>query len=121
MYNSSVQASALLASLFYKCNRDRECIYILNYSLSKCTPGTILISLNNDIEEQTIFQKFKQTIGLSLTCRYFIIDDVIMKEPFLLLPTELVPLIVKTDKVFASCLLERFTLLLLTSSWRQQR
>ncbi|XP_063420577.1 uncharacterized protein LOC134705790 [Mytilus trossulus] len=31
MYYSSVQAWALLASLFYKCGRYRECIYILHY------------------------------------------------------------------------------------------
>ncbi|XP_052093522.1 uncharacterized protein LOC127729706 [Mytilus californianus] len=93
VYSSSVQAWALLASLFYKCDRYSECIQILNYSLSKCTPDNILISLNNDIVEQSIFQNLKQTVGLSLTCKYFIIRDVIMIEPYHLLPTELAPLI----------------------------
>lgn len=92
-YFSSVNAWAVLASLFYKCDRNRECLHILNYSLSKCTTDKILISLSNNIEEQTVLQKLNQTLGLSLTCKYLIIGDVNMKKTFHLLPTELAPLI----------------------------
>ncbi|CAG2235846.1 unnamed protein product [Mytilus edulis] len=93
VYSSSVEAWALLASLFYKCDRYMECIEILNYSLSKCTGDNILISLNNDIVEQSIFQDRKQTLGLFLACKHFILCEVIMIEPYNLLPRELAPLI----------------------------
>lgn len=60
VYSSSVQAWALLASFFfYKCGRYTECIQILNYSFSKCTPDKILISMTHHIEEQTIFSNIK--------------------------------------------------------------
>ncbi|XP_052093524.1 protein mab-21-like [Mytilus californianus] len=56
VYSSSVHAWILLASLFYKCGRYRECIDIVIYSLSKCTPDKILMSLKNDIKLKACFK-----------------------------------------------------------------
>ncbi|XP_071143037.1 cyclic GMP-AMP synthase-like receptor 2 [Mytilus edulis] len=93
MYNDVTSAWSLLASLFYKYKRFQECIEILNYTLSKCAPGKIMLCFDNSLLEQTDFQKVKDALGFILACKHLIINSVSFSEPYYLLPEELTPLI----------------------------
>ena len=82
----------LFASSLYQCKRFKECIYIINYCLSKCTPHKIASYISDDrysLEEQTVFNRMRQRVGLIATCKNLIIRDVFFYYPFTLLPTEL--------------------------------
>ncbi|VDI33826.1 Hypothetical predicted protein [Mytilus galloprovincialis] len=81
----------LLASVMYQCGRFQECIYITKYCLSKCTPDKIFLYQNNGLEELTVFEKMKEMVGLRMACKDLFIQDVIFFYPFLVLPTELLP------------------------------
>ncbi|CAG2213687.1 unnamed protein product [Mytilus edulis] len=86
-------AWSLLASFFYKHDRFHECIYIVNYCLSKCTPDKIMLRLDNRLCEQTYFQRVKKAVGIILACNYLIVDMVLFKKPYHLFPVELFPII----------------------------
>lgn len=84
---------SLLASLFYKHKRFNECIDIINYTLSNCTPDKIVLRLGVTLMEQTFFQKIKNIAGFLTTCKHFIIQHLRFPSPFNLLPVELMSLI----------------------------
>ncbi|VDI67757.1 Hypothetical predicted protein [Mytilus galloprovincialis] len=93
LYHDAITAWSFLASLFYKHKRFHECIDIINYTLSKCTPDKIMLSMNNSLSEQTYFKTVKEVAGLLLTCKYLIILPVSFNKPYYLLPLELTSLI----------------------------
>ncbi|XP_063411847.1 uncharacterized protein LOC134694730 [Mytilus trossulus] len=92
LYFDAISTWSLLASLFYKQKRFHECKYIINYTLSKCTPDKIVLPCNS-LPEQTYFQKVKEAVGMLLTCKHLIIGMLLFKRPYYLLPVELFPLI----------------------------
>ncbi|CAC5377919.1 unnamed protein product [Mytilus coruscus] len=57
-----------------------------------CTTDKIIVRMSNSLKEQTVFQKIKQAVGLCLTCKHFILQDVRFINPFHLLPIELITL-----------------------------
>ncbi|VDI01675.1 cyclic GMP-AMP synthase [Mytilus galloprovincialis] len=83
----------LLASLYYKYRRFHECIDIINYSLSKCTPDKILLHLDKTFKDQTYFQQMRKSVGFLSTCKHLVVENVWFRPPFTLLPVELTPLI----------------------------
>ncbi|XP_071179924.1 uncharacterized protein [Mytilus edulis] len=89
IYSDVNTAWSLLASFFYKHDRFHECIYIVNYCLSKCTPDKIMLRLHNRFCEQTYFQRVKKAVGIILACKYLIVDMVLFKKPYHLFPVEL--------------------------------
>lgn len=93
LYANTISVWSLLASLFYKNKRFNECIYIINYTLSKYTPDKIMLRWENSLSDQTYFQKVKEAVGLLLTFKHLIINSVWFTEPYYLLPVELTPLI----------------------------
>lgn len=62
-----------LSSLFYKCKRYQECLYIINCSLYSCTPSKINLHLENSLAEQTTFKEFKQRWGLYTALKHLVI------------------------------------------------
>ncbi|CAG2231746.1 unnamed protein product [Mytilus edulis] len=95
----------LFASSLYQCKRLKECIYIINYCLSKCTPDKIACYLSDarysySLEEQTVFNRMRQRVGLIATCKNLIIQDVVFYYPFILLPAELIRLPRVSDMMF---------------------
>ncbi|CAG2231751.1 unnamed protein product [Mytilus edulis] len=82
----------LLASFMYQHKRFLECIDIINHCVSQCTPDKIYSFFKKNVEEQTAFQKMKKTVGLILTCKHLMYQDVHFFHPFQLLPTELTTL-----------------------------
>lgn len=90
----------MLASLFYKHKRFHECIDVLNYGLSKCSPDKIKLHSDNSFSEQTIFRKMKDAIGLLSTCQHLLIESVQFHAPFCLLPVELTPVLKLFDEDF---------------------
>ncbi|CAC5379453.1 unnamed protein product [Mytilus coruscus] len=93
----ATSAWLLLASLFYKHKRFNECIDIINYTLSKCTPDKIVLWQGVTLMEQTFFQKIKNKAGFLSKCKHLIIELLRFRSPFYLLPVELTPLI-ETDR-----------------------
>lgn len=53
----SISSWLLFASFLFKCKRFPECLVIINYSLSNCTPDTIFLDFENSLLEQTVFRK----------------------------------------------------------------
>ncbi|CAC5379439.1 unnamed protein product [Mytilus coruscus] len=99
LYNDAVSAWSLLASLYYKYKRFHECIDIVNYTLSKCTPDKIMLSLNHNLSEQTYFQTVKKSVGFLLVCKHLIIDNISLTKPNDLVPVELTPLLIQHDEI----------------------
>ncbi|VDI81045.1 Hypothetical predicted protein [Mytilus galloprovincialis] len=91
LYANAISAWSLLASLFYKHKRFKECIYIISYTLSKCIPDKIMLSFHNSLSKQTYFQKVSEVVGLPLACKYFVINILLFTKPYYLLPVELTP------------------------------
>lgn len=89
----SIYPWLLLASLFYKCKRFRECLEIIHFCLSLCTPDKVYVNAANNFTEQTIFRTMKERLGLLMTFKYLIISFLNFRNPFCLLPNELKPLI----------------------------
>ncbi|XP_063406540.1 uncharacterized protein LOC134690497 [Mytilus trossulus] len=91
--SSNVLGSWLLfASYLYQCKRFKECIYIINYCLSECTPDKIpcySIGSHFSLKEHTVFDKMQRRVGLIDTCKNLLIQDVVFYHPFILVPTEL--------------------------------
>ncbi|XP_063406539.1 uncharacterized protein LOC134690495 [Mytilus trossulus] len=82
----------LFASFLYQCKRFKECISIINYCLSKCSPDKIPGYFSHvccSLEKQTVFERMRQRVGLLATCKNLIIRDVVFYYPFTLLPKEL--------------------------------
>ena len=82
----------LFASYLYQCKRFKQCITIISYCLSKCTPDNIPLyySVSHfSLEEQTVFERMHRAVGLIATCKNLIIQDVVFYFPFILLPIEL--------------------------------
>ncbi|VDI13075.1 Hypothetical predicted protein [Mytilus galloprovincialis] len=100
LFCNIISAWSSLASLFYKHKRFHECIDVLNYCLSKCTPDKNKLHSDNDLSEQTIFRKMKDAIGLLSTCKHLLIESVQFHAPFCLLPVELTPVLKLFDEVF---------------------
>ncbi|CAG2186335.1 unnamed protein product [Mytilus edulis] len=92
LFSDALTSWLQLASFFYKCKRFELCIDIITYCLSKCTTDNIIVRVSNSLKEQTVFQKIKQAVGLCLTCKHFILQDVRFINPFQLLPIELITL-----------------------------
>ncbi|XP_052102994.1 uncharacterized protein LOC127736485 [Mytilus californianus] len=92
LFSDALTSWLQLASFFYKCKRFQLCIDIITYCLSKCTTDKLYVRVSNSLKEQTVFQKIKQAVGLCLTCKHFILQDVRFIHPFHLLPTELITL-----------------------------
>ncbi|CAG2187998.1 EXOC3 [Mytilus edulis] len=90
----------LLASLYYKYRRFHECIDIINYSLSKCTPDKILLHLDKTFKDQTYFQQMRKSVGFLSTCKHLVVENVWFRPPFTLLPVELTPLIESVRKLY---------------------
>ncbi|XP_071143436.1 uncharacterized protein [Mytilus edulis] len=97
LQSDSVSSWLLLASLFYKCKRFRECLNIINYCLVSCTPDKIYLHDANSFAEQTVFQQMEKKWGLLHAFKYLMIDNVWFQVTFYLLPDELTSLI--TDKL----------------------
>ncbi|CAC5426758.1 unnamed protein product [Mytilus coruscus] len=97
LHCNATSAWSLLASLSYKHKRFHECIDIVNYTLSKCTPDKIVLWQGVTLMEQTFFQKIKNIAGFLSTCKHFIIELLRFPSPFNLLPIELTSLI-ETDR-----------------------
>ncbi|XP_076084391.1 uncharacterized protein LOC143055134 [Mytilus galloprovincialis] len=76
LQSDSITPWLLLSSLFYKCKRFRECLYIINYLLFSCNPDRIYVHLANSLAEQTVFKQMKQTLGLMHTFKYLIIEHI---------------------------------------------
>ncbi|CAC5373472.1 unnamed protein product [Mytilus coruscus] len=93
----SISSLLLLASLFYKCKRYEECLVMINYSLSRCSPNMIHLKFTNNVVEQTVFKEMKHRYGLLLAIKHLLIEHVYFRYPFCLLPDELIPLIVKKN------------------------
>ncbi|VDI59937.1 Hypothetical predicted protein [Mytilus galloprovincialis] len=93
LQSDSVSSWLLLASLFYKCKRFRECLDIINYCLVSCTPDKIYLHAANSFAEQTVFQQMEKKWGLLHAFKYLMIDNVGFHYPFCLLPNELISLI----------------------------
>ncbi|VDI54159.1 Hypothetical predicted protein [Mytilus galloprovincialis] len=79
----------LLASFMYQHKRFLECIDIINHCLLQCTPDKIYSFFKKNVEENTVFEKMKKTVGLILTCKHLMYQDVHFFHPFQLLPIEL--------------------------------
>ncbi|XP_063406233.1 uncharacterized protein LOC134690187 [Mytilus trossulus] len=82
----------LFASYLYQCKRFKECIYIINYCLSECTPDKILLHLTGrhySLEQQTVFEIMHRRVGLIAACKNLINPGIIFYYPFILLPIEL--------------------------------
>ncbi|VDI81739.1 Hypothetical predicted protein [Mytilus galloprovincialis] len=52
----SISSWLLLASSFYKCERYQECLVMINYSLTRCSPNMIYLKFTNNLVEQTVFK-----------------------------------------------------------------
>ncbi|VDI83801.1 Hypothetical predicted protein [Mytilus galloprovincialis] len=98
--SDSISSWLLVATFFYQCKRFPECLVIINYTLSKCTPDKIYPKLTNSLFEQTVFKDMKHRCGLLLAIKHLIIDDASFRHPFSLLPDELMPLIVELNLLF---------------------
>ncbi|XP_071142019.1 uncharacterized protein [Mytilus edulis] len=98
LQSDAVSSWLFLASLLYKCKRFLECIDIIKYCLSSCTPDKILLHFNNNLTEQTKFKNFTQRFGLLITWKYLIINPLMFRSPFSLLPNKLRPLI-ESDRI----------------------
>ncbi|CAC5418867.1 unnamed protein product [Mytilus coruscus] len=91
--SDSITSWLLLATLFYKCKRYRECLDIINYCLFSCTPDKIYLHCTNSLTEQTVFKQMQQKWGLLHAFKYLMIENVCFQYPFCLLPNELISLI----------------------------
>lgn len=97
LFTDTLCSWLLLASFMYQCKRFKECLYIINFCLSKCTPDVIFLSISNSLKDHTVFQRMKQAVGLLLTCKHFIIQYSVFNYPFNLLPRELITLSQNTE------------------------
>ncbi|VDI59936.1 Hypothetical predicted protein [Mytilus galloprovincialis] len=87
--SESISPWLLLASLFYKCKRFLECLYIINCGISSFSPEKIHLHPANSLAEQTVFNEMKQKCGLINALKHLVIDNVYFRYPYSLLPDEL--------------------------------
>ena len=73
-----------LASLFYRYKQYRECIHVIEYCLTKCTPDKFLLTNKPDVEDQSRFERFMHILGRGnflSTCKQCLIDDIWFWNP----------------------------------------
>lgn len=85
----SISPWLLLASLFYKCERFLECLYIINCGISIFSPNKILLHSANSLAEQTVFNEMKQKCGLFNAFKHLVNGNVCFPYPYSLLPDEM--------------------------------
>ena len=90
--HDAVSGWLLLASLFYRYKQYRECIHVIEYCLTKCTPDKILLTLKPDVEDQSRFERFMHTLGRGkflYTCKQCLIGHTWFFKSSRILPDEI--------------------------------
>lgn len=89
LYSNIMSAWLLLASFMYQQERFRECIDIINYGLSKCTPDVISSYSEHNLKQHNYFHRMKQSYGLLVTCKKLYFQNINFHYPFSFWPKEL--------------------------------
>ncbi|XP_052097561.1 uncharacterized protein LOC127732552 [Mytilus californianus] len=90
IYHDAVSGWLMIATFFYKTKQYSKALYIVSYSLSKCTPEKLCYVMSlSDIHYQLLKLQTFQEKSLVCLLKTLVVDDVLFEKNSTLIPDEL--------------------------------